>query len=61
MVLAGAPKGGVVLDPFSGAGTTALVALRAGRDFVGIELNPAYIELACARLRAEGFDDVNTQ
>jgi site-specific DNA-methyltransferase (adenine-specific) len=61
MVLAGAPKGGVVLDPFSGAGTTALVALSAGRDFVGIELNPEYIKLACDRLRAAGFDDISRQ
>lgn len=40
-ILAGCPKGGTVLDPFSGAGTTALVADRLGRNAIGIELNPA--------------------
>lgn len=40
----------VVLDPFMGAGTTALVALQQGRDFLGIELNPDYIELAKRRI-----------
>jgi DNA modification methylase len=35
-----------VLDPFCGAGTTGLVALRHGRNFVGIELNPKYVEMA---------------
>jgi len=40
----------VVLDPFMGAGTTALVALEHNRDYVGIELNPDYIEIAEERL-----------
>jgi DNA modification methylase len=40
----------VVLDPFLGAGTTALVALRAGRDFCGVELNPTYVEMARERI-----------
>lgn len=44
------PPGGIVLDPFAGAGTTGLVADRHGRDFVGIELNPAYADLARARI-----------
>ena len=47
------PKAAVVLDPFMGSGTTALVALRARRDFVGIELNPAYAELARKRIEPE--------
>lgn len=42
-----------VLDPFSGAGTTALVALGLGRNAIGIELNPQYIELAQQRINAE--------
>jgi site-specific DNA-methyltransferase (adenine-specific) len=49
-IMAGCPKGGVVLDPFMGSGTTALVARRLGRNFVGIELNPDYIRLARRRL-----------
>jgi site-specific DNA-methyltransferase (adenine-specific) len=42
---------GVVLDPFMGSGTTAVVAKKLGRSFVGIELNPKYIEMARRRLR----------
>ncbi|PZA08296.1 site-specific DNA-methyltransferase [Meiothermus sp. Pnk-1] len=50
MVLAGCPAGGVVLDPFSGAGTTGLAALKHGRRYLGIELNPRYLELSRERL-----------
>jgi DNA modification methylase len=53
-VLAGCPEGGVVLDPFSGAGTTGIVAAQLGRQYVGIELNPEYIELAYRR-----FEEIN--
>lgn len=42
--------GDLVLDPFIGSGTTGLVALKMGRRFVGIELNPAYVEIAERRL-----------
>lgn len=49
-VLAGCPVGGTVLDPFFGAGTTGLVAERNGRNSIGIELNPAYVEIAKRRL-----------
>lgn len=51
-IMAGAPVGGVVLDPFNGAGTTGLVATRLQRSYVGIELNPEYVEMA--RRRIEG-------
>lgn len=44
-ILAGCPKGGVVLDPFMGSGTTARVARHWGRHFVGYELNPEYIKI----------------
>jgi DNA modification methylase len=50
MVKAGCPVGGTVLDPFFGAGTTGLVAMRLGRDFIGIELNPQYCEMAQRRI-----------
>jgi DNA modification methylase len=49
-VLAGCPEGGTVLDPFFGAGTTGLVALKHGRNAVGIELNPEYVTIAKKRL-----------
>ena len=52
-VLAGCPEGGTVLDPFFGAGTTGLVCQRTKRDCIGIELNPAYYDIAAKRL---GFD-----
>jgi len=50
-ILAGCPKDGIVLDPFIGAGTTALVSLSHGRQFIGFELNPAYITIANKRLK----------
>lgn len=50
MVLAGCPQKGLILDPFMGAGTTALVAQKLGRNYLGIELNPAYIKIAERRL-----------
>lgn len=48
-VLAGCPQGGIVLDPFFGSGTTGRVALGLCRDFVGIELNEQYVEIAKKR------------
>ncbi len=51
-ILAGAPFNGLVLDPFTGSGTTAAVALLHGRRFIGCELNPDYIKLAEARIAA---------
>jgi DNA modification methylase len=44
-IMAGAPVGGIVLDPFMGSGTTAQVAQNLGRQYIGCELNPAYMEL----------------
>lgn len=44
----------VVLDPFMGSGTTALVARSLGRRYVGIELNPDYIDMAERRLAKTG-------
>jgi DNA modification methylase len=52
-VKAGCPEGGTVLDPFFGAGTTGLVADRLGRDCIGIELNPAYAEIARKRIAGD--------
>ena len=49
-ILAGAPRDSLVLDPFLGSGTTAAVAKELKRSYVGIELNPAYVELALQRL-----------
>jgi DNA modification methylase len=57
-LLASCPKNGLVLDPFGGAGTTALVALQLGHRAMTIEINPAYIEEARQRLAAE-WDDLD--
>ena len=49
-ILAGSRRGGAVLDPFFGSGTTGRVATAHGREYIGIELNPDYIEIANKRL-----------
>ncbi len=55
-IKAGCPEGGIVLDPFMGAGTTALVSRKLNRNYIGIELNPEYAKIAEKRLKAElGF------
>ena len=50
---AGDPVPCVVCDPFSGTGTTGIVALRHGRDYIGIDLSPEYHEMALKRLTTE--------
>ena len=50
-IKAGSRPGDLVLDPFTGAGTTALVAIGLGRRFVGCELNPKYAAMARARVQ----------
>lgn len=51
-ILAGCPEGGMVLDPFAGSGTTGVVAKRLGRNFTGVEINPAYCKMAADRIAA---------
>lgn len=60
-IKAGCPKGGIVLDPFIGSGTTAMVADRLGRDCIGIDLNPANVTMATDRIRDDAgmFADVS--
>jgi len=50
------PPGGIVLDPFAGAGTTCLVAKELDRRFVGIDLNPEYVAMAQKRLGLDVHD-----
>jgi DNA modification methylase len=45
-------EGGVVVDPFLGSGTTALAAVKLGRQFLGIERNEEYVRLAESRIAA---------
>lgn len=51
-ILDGCPEGGIVLDPFTGSGTTGIVAKRLNRGFVGIEINPQYSKIATERINA---------
>jgi len=53
IVEATAAEDGLVLDPFSGSGTTGVAALRLGRRYLGIERDPEWLALARARLEAE--------
>lgn len=53
-IKAGCPEDGTVLDPFGGAGTTALVADRLQRNAILIELNPAYATMAAKRIKDDG-------
>lgn len=48
-----APEGGLVLDPFSGSGTTGIAAIRLGLNYVGFEIDPVQVEASNARLRDE--------
>ena len=57
-ILAGSKPGDVVLDPFSGAGTVGVVAKQYGRNYIGIELNPEYNEIARARIDSVNNDKV---
>ncbi len=51
-LLAGTRPGGLVLDPFFGAGTVAMVALELERNYLGIELNPNFVQIAKRRINA---------
>jgi DNA modification methylase len=55
-ILAGAPRGGIVLDPFGGAGTTSLVSMQESRRSIICELNPEYAALARDRIDAAWLD-----
>jgi DNA modification methylase len=49
-ILAGSRPGDVVIDPFNGAGTVGVVCAKTGREYIGIELNPAYVAMAEKRI-----------
>jgi site-specific DNA-methyltransferase (cytosine-N4-specific) len=60
-VLASSRPNDLVLDPFTGSGTVAVVALKHGRNFIGTELNPEYAEIAKNRIQTSQpmFNEVN--
>lgn len=49
---------GAVLDPFMGSGTTGVAAVKAGRQFIGVEQDPAHFETACRRIREAAGEDM---
>lgn len=53
VTLIDAVPGKVVFDPFMGSGSTGVAAVRAGRSFVGVEINPGHFETACERISCE--------
>ena len=57
-ILAGSKPGDIVLDPFSGSGTTGIAALMNSRKYIGCELNPKYIELSEKRYQEEIMHNV---
>ena len=61
MILASSNKGDIVLDPFSGSGTTLRVCQQLDRKGIGFELNPEYVQMTKARLAElfSGFDSVD--
>jgi DNA modification methylase len=52
-ILCGCPENGIVLDPFIGSGTTAIVAMKNFRKYIGVEINPEYVEIAERRIAKE--------
>jgi len=53
MIKSGCPENGIVLDPFMGAGTTAVTARKLNRNYIGYDLNPDYVKMANDRLYKE--------
>lgn len=51
LILASCPRGGIVLDPFSGAGTTAVVAKKLRTNFIGFEISKEYVDIANKRIK----------
>jgi site-specific DNA-methyltransferase (adenine-specific) len=55
------PKGGTTLDPFMGSGSTGKAAVRGGFNFIGIEREAEYMEIAKARIQYETDEPINEQ
>lgn len=50
------PEGGVVLDPFMGSGSTAVAAIRTGRNYIGFDISEEYVQIANERIKIETFN-----
>ena len=48
--IAQVPEGATVLDPYMGSGTTGIACIQMGRNFIGIEIDPGYFEIAKTRI-----------
>ena len=46
------PPNGVVLDPFNGSGSTGMAAVELGHEYIGCELDPAYVEISRKRIES---------
>lgn len=57
-ILAGCPEGGWVLDPFNGSGTSGIVANLNNRNYIGIDLNPEYLQITKRRVSKELGKDI---
>lgn len=53
VIMASCPPGGIVLDPFCGIGSTAIAAIRTGRHYIGIDIEPRYCEIARKNIERE--------
>jgi site-specific DNA-methyltransferase (adenine-specific) len=62
-ILASSRENDLILDPFTGSGTVATVALRHKRNYIGIELNPEYVQIAINRITDDQpmLNEVETQ
>ena len=56
IILMSSDEGDIILDPFSGTGTTALAAKRLGRNYIGLELDPEYVRISENKLEMEKPD-----
>ncbi|HET8725862.1 MAG TPA: site-specific DNA-methyltransferase, partial [Anaeromyxobacteraceae bacterium] len=52
VIAASSAEGDLVVDPFTGSGTTGVAAVMAGRRFLGVVMNEEYLDLAARRIRA---------
>ena len=61
LILLSTQEGATVLDPFIGSGTTAVAAKRLRRHYIGIDINPEYLDIARARIAREGDEPPEVQ